>query len=112
MAIRQAFQRANAQILEPYMAVEIQVPTEFQGAIMGSVNKRRGIIMNATADGEYVSVEAEVPLGEMFGYSTELRSLTQGKGEYTMEFKDHRPTPSHLQTELIKEFEAKRKEES
>lgn len=87
---RHAFQKAKAAVLEPIMRVDVEAPNEYQGTLMGGLSKRRGIIVNSTCTGEYGSVEAEVPLGQMFGYSTELRSMTQGKGEYTMEYLQHR----------------------
>jgi elongation factor G len=105
---RQAFEKAIPTVLEPVMSVEAQVPSEFQGTVMGAISKRRGIISNTTAQGEFVSIEAEVPLGEMFGYSTELRSVTQGKGEYSMEYKEHRPAPGHEIKRLTDEFTAKK----
>jgi len=101
MAMRQAFLKADAGILEPIMMVEVQVPPEFQGTITGSLSRRRGVIINTTADSDYVSIDAEVPLAEMFGYSTELRSFTQGKGEFSMEFRRHQHVPSHIQTSLV-----------
>lgn len=110
---RQAFAKANGTILEPVMSVEVQIPGEFQGSVMGSIAKRRGVIASSTPQGEYLSIEAEVPLGEMFGYSTELRSGTQGKGEYSMEFKEHAPAPGsevgRLQEEYTKKIAEGRK---
>lgn len=98
MGFRQAFESAKACVLEPVMKVEVQVPTEFQGSIMSALAKRRGIINNTGSHGDFGSISAEVPLSQMFGYSTELRSMTQGKGEYSMEYLEHRilPDPSQL----------------
>lgn len=95
---RQAFDKATPKVLEPVMKVEVEVPIEFQGTVMGGLSKRRGIIVNSFGHSDYGSISAEVPLAEMFGYSTELRSMTQGKGEYTMEYLEHRflPDPSAL----------------
>ena len=90
------------------MAVE--GPSEFQGAVMGSINQRRGVIIGTSEDSNYTVVEAEVPLVEMFGYSTVLRSLTQGKAEFTMEFASYKQVPRNLADELIKSFNEKKKE--
>ena len=89
-AFKQAYDKAKPEILEPIMKVTVEGPTEFQGNIFGSINQRRGVIISSVEDGNYSSVEAEVPLSEMFGYSTTLRSLTQGKAEFTMEFHETR----------------------
>ena len=77
---------------------------------MGSINQRRGVIIGASEDSNYTVVEAEVPLVEMFGYSTVLRSLTQGKAEFTMEFASYKQVPRNLADELIKSFNEKKKE--
>jgi elongation factor G len=84
MGFREAYAKAAPTILEPIMKVEIDVPTEFQGSVVGQVNQRRGVILDTLASEDQVSVTAEVPLNAMFGYSTDLRSATQGKGTYTM----------------------------
>ncbi len=105
---RQAFHKARPHVLEPIMRVEAQAPSEFQGAVMGGLSKRRGLIVNNAAQGDYVGIEAEVPLGEMFGYSTLLRSLTAGKGEFTMEFIEHRSMPNSA--ELEEAYAAKKAE--
>lgn len=77
---------------------------------MGSINQRRGVIIGTSEDSNYTVVEAEVPLVEMFGYSTVLRSLTQGKAEFTMEFASYKQVPRNLADELIKSFNEKKKE--
>lgn len=105
---RQAFPKAKATVLEPIMNVSVQVPSEFQGNVMGGLSKRRGAIANTEPQGEYVSIEAEIPLGEMFGYATELRSATQGKGEYSMEYKVHSSAPQHEIQRLMKEYQEKK----
>ena len=83
------------------MKVAVEGPTEFQGSIMGSINQRRGMIIGTFEEGEYTVVEAEVPLSEMFGYSTVLRSLTQGKAEFTMEFAIYRQVPRSVAEVII-----------
>ncbi|MDR1930450.1 MAG: elongation factor G [Treponema sp.] len=110
-AFREAYGKARPSILEPIMKVSVEGPTEFQGNIFASINQRRGIISASTEDGTFSRVEAEVPLSEMFGYSTVLRSLTQGKAEFTMEFQKYGKVPSSISEALIKEFEAKKRKE-
>jgi elongation factor G len=109
-AFREAFRKASPIILEPVMKVSVEGPTEFQGAIFASINQRRGIIVSSTEDGNFSNIEAEVPLSEMFGYSTVLRSTTQGKAEYSMEFLKYAKVPASISEELKKQFEDKRKE--
>jgi elongation factor G len=111
-AFREAYMKAKPCILEPIMKVAVEGPTEFQGNIYASINQRRGIISASTEDGTFSRVEAEVPLSEMFGYSTVLRSLTQGKAEFTMEFEKYGKVPQSISEALIKEYEEKRRRES
>ena len=87
------------------MKVSVEGPSEFQGNIYASINQRRGIILSSTEEGTSFKVEAEVPLAEMFGYSTVLRSLTQGKAEFTMEFEKYGKVPQSISETLIKEYE-------
>lgn len=108
-AFREAFMKAKPVILEPIMKVSVEGPSEFQGNIFGSINQRRGIIIGSTEEGAMCSVDAEVPLSEMFGYSTVLRSSTQGKAEFTMEFSKYQKVPNSISEELIKEFQEKNK---
>jgi elongation factor G len=110
-AFREAYNKAKPVILEPIMKVSVEGPTEFQGNIFASINQRRGIIIASVEDGHFSRVEAEVPLSEMFGYSTALRSLTQGKAEFTMEFEKYAKVPQSVSDALIKEAEDKRKKE-
>ena len=109
-AFRQGYAKASPVIMEPIMKVAVEGPSEFQGSVMGSINQRRGVIIGTFEEGNYTVVEAEVPLSEMFGYSTALRSLTQGKAEFTMEFSTYKQVPKGLAEELIKEFNEKKKE--
>ena len=109
-AFRQGYDKAGAVIMEPIMKVAVEGPSEFQGGVMGSINQRRGVIIGTFEEGSYTVVEAEVPLVEMFGYSTTLRSLTQGKAEFTMEFATYKQVPKGLADELIKAFNEKKKE--
>ena len=107
-AFREAYKAAKPAILEPIMKVSIEGPQEFQGNIFGLINQRRGIIISSTEDDNFTRVDAEVPLSEMFGFSTILRSSTQGKAEYSMEFAKYGKAPASISEELIKEYEAKR----
>jgi len=104
-AFKEAYARAKAVIMEPIMKVTVEGPSEFQGAVMGSLNQRRGIIIGTMEEGNYTVIEAEVPLSEMFGYSTVLRSLTQGKAEFTMEFATFKQVPKSVSEELIKKYQ-------
>ena len=110
-AFKEGYKKANPVLMEPIMKVAVEGPTEFQGSIMGSLNQRRGIIIGTLEEGEYTAVEAEVPLSEMFGYSTVLRSLTQGKAEFTMEFSDYKQVPRNVAENLIEELRKKKKEQ-
>jgi len=103
-AFTEVYFKARPQILEPIMRVAVEGPGEFQGAFVRTVMQRRGIIIGTTESEGFVRVEADVPLSEMFGYSTDLRSSTQGKAEYTMEFSKYAPVPAEISDELIKKY--------
>ncbi len=111
-AFRQAYQKAKPQVLEPIMRVSVEGPSEFAGSVFASINQRRGIIVSSTEDGLFARVDADVPLSEMFGYSTALRSLTQGKAEFTMEFLKYGRVPAEVAEELIAKHREKQKEGS
>ncbi len=111
MSFREAYEKAKPVILEPIMKVEVQAPTEFQGSVMGQINQRRGVIVGSENTEGYIIAQAEVPLNAMFGYSTDLRSATQGKGEFTMEFLKYAPVPKQEQDELIKKYKEKKEKE-
>ncbi|MCD4717767.1 MAG: elongation factor G [Desulfobacterales bacterium] len=110
-AFKQAYNKARPVILEPVMKLSVEGPSEFQGNVMSSVNQRRGMITSSTEDGIFTNIEAEVPLAEMFGYATTLRSLTQGKAEFTMEFSRYAKVPVSVAEELKKDFREKLKGE-
>ncbi len=110
-AFKQAYMKARPVILEPVMKLSVEGPSEFQGNVMSSVNQRRGMITSSTEDGVFTNIEAEVPLAEMFGYATTLRSLTQGKAEFTMEFSRYAKVPESIAEELKKDFREKLKGE-
>ncbi len=103
-AFNEVYQGAKPQILEPIMKVAVEGPQEFQGAVLKTVMQRRGIIIGTTETEGFVRLEADVPLSEMFGYSTDLRSATQGKAEYTMEFSKYAPVPANVSEELIDKY--------
>ena len=103
-AFRQAYASARPRILEPVMRVSVEGPGEFQGAIYRTLMQRRGNVLGSTEDAGFARVEAEVPLAEMFGYSTFLRSETQGKAEFTMEFSRYGPAPAEVTAELKKKY--------
>eukprot|EP00172_Hildenbrandia_rubra_P001357 Plantae.Rhodophyta-Hildenbrandia_rubra.ctg18996.p1 GENE.Plantae.Rhodophyta-Hildenbrandia_rubra.ctg18996~~Plantae.Rhodophyta-Hildenbrandia_rubra.ctg18996.p1 ORF type:complete len:759 (-),score=137.62 Plantae.Rhodophyta-Hildenbrandia_rubra.ctg18996:545-2821(-) len=105
---RSAYKGAKPQVLEPVMNVSITCPSESQGPVMGALSRRRGVIVSSQQRTGDVEVECEVPLGEMFGWSTELRSMTQGKGEYSMEYKEHKPAPSEEVERLQEEYQKKK----
>ncbi len=111
-AFKEAYIKAKPVILEPIMKVAVEGPTEFQGNVFGSINQRRGIIVSSADEGTFSTVDAEVPLSEMFGFSTTLRSLTQGKAEFSMEFLKYGKVPKGISEELIKDYEEKRRKES
>ena len=104
-AFRSTYNRCKPVILEPIMRVAVEGPSEFQGTILGTLNQRRGVIQSATEDRNLTVIEAEVPLAEMFGYSTVLRSATQGKSEFTMEFAVYRKVPEAIAEDLKKKYE-------
>jgi elongation factor G len=101
-AFREGYAKAKPIILEPIMKVVVETPTEYQGPVMGSLNKIRGMIVGSQEDGPMSVVEARVPLAQMFGYSTVIRSLTQGKAQFTMEFDSYKQVPAQISDELIK----------
>ncbi len=106
-AFREFYRRARPIILEPIMKVEVEGPQEFQGAMLKSIMQRRGTVVGTTEESGYSRTEAEVPMSEMFGYATDLRSLTQGKAEFSMEFARYLPAPGDVQKELKEKFQSK-----
>ncbi|MFW5693543.1 MAG: elongation factor G [Alkalispirochaeta sp.] len=103
-AFRSVYEKAKPIALEPIMKVVVEGPTEYQGNIFGVLNQRRGLIVASNEDGLFSIVEAEVPLAEMFGFSTVLRSLTQGKAEYSMEFAKYGKVPQSIAEELRQKY--------
>ncbi|KAG2153768.1 P-loop containing nucleoside triphosphate hydrolase protein [Suillus bovinus] len=99
-AFREAYKNTKPVILEPIMTVEVVAPSEFQSAVIGGLNQRRGTIIDSEVRDEEFVCTAEVALNDMFGYSSQLRGATQGKGEFTMEYKNHMPVLPNIQKEL------------
>jgi elongation factor G len=103
-AFRDVYAKAKPIVLEPVMKLEVEGPNEFQGAYIKSIMQRRGTIIGTTEDAGFCRLEAEVPLAAMFGYATDLRSMSQGKAEFTMEFSRYLPVPAEVQQELIEKY--------
>lgn len=104
---RETFLKTKPVLLEPVMKVEIEVPSQYQGPVAGELTSRRGLIVSTEVKGAFATIEGEVPLAETFGYSTDLRSMTQGQGTFTMEFAKYRRVPANIQEEIIAEKKKK-----
>lgn len=103
---RTTFTKADPVLLEPIMKVEVEVPTEFQGPVTGAISAKRGVILGTEGRSGFAVITAEVPLSEMFGYSNDLRGMTQGKGSFSMEFLKYSKIPSRFQEEIVKKAQA------
>jgi elongation factor G len=108
-AFLQGYAKAKPVIHEPIMKVVVETPTDFQGAVMTTLTQRRGIIVGSQDEGPFSVIEAQVPLAEMFGYSTNLRSVTKGQAQFTMEFLIYRQVPQSIADELVKKAAAEKK---
>jgi elongation factor G len=102
MAFKEAASRAGVQLLEPIMDVEVVTPEDYMGDVMGDLSSRRGMIQGSTPRGQATVITARVPLSEMFGYATDVRSMTQGRANYTMVFGSYEPAPQSIQEEVVK----------
>jgi elongation factor G len=98
-------------VLEPLMKLGVEGPVEFQGAIIKTIMQRRGVIIGTTEQEGFTQIEAEVPMAEMFGYATDLRSNTQGKAEFTLEFSKYAPAPNEVKEKLVEKFAGRLKGE-
>ena len=102
-AFKEAYMKARPVIMEPIMKVAVEGPTEFQGAVMGSLNQRRGMILGSQDEGVMCVIESQVPLAEMFGYIGDLRTMTSGRGQFSMEFSHYSACPNSVSEAVIKE---------
>ncbi|MDR0934841.1 MAG: elongation factor G [Erysipelotrichaceae bacterium] len=102
MALKEAAKKCNPVILEPIMSLEITVPEQYYGDVVGDISRRRGLIMGENQRGNAKIIDAHVPLAQMFGYVTDLRSMTQGRGTYSMQFDHYGETPRFIAEEIIK----------
>ena len=100
---RENFSKMKPALLEPIMLMEIECPEEFQGTVVGQVAQKRGMVVSTQTDNNLTRIIAHVPLAETFGYSTDLRSGTQGQGSFSMEFFKYAPVPSNIQATIIEE---------
>jgi elongation factor G len=103
MAFKDAMRKANPVLLEPIMKVEVSVPEDYMGDVIGDINSRRGRIEGMDDIGGGKMIRSFVPLSEMFGYSTDLRSRTQGRGNYSMFFEKYEPVPKSVQEKILSE---------
>ncbi len=110
MAFKDAVKRAKPIILEPIYDVSVKVPEEFAGSVMGDISSRRGKPQGMDSEGKYTIVKAQVPLKEIHGYSTQIRSMTNGRGTYTMSFSHYDPVPGEIQKKIMDEYEASREQ--
>ena len=103
MAFKDGARKADPVLLEPIMNVEVEMPDEYLGDVMGNINRRRGMVTGTDMVNGLQVINAQIPLGEMFGYATDLRSLTQGRGTYNMEFSHYAEVPRNIADKIIGE---------
>ena len=107
MAFKSGFMKSKPILLEPIMKVEVVVPEQYMGDVIGNLSSRRGHVEEMSPLAGMQTIKAKVPLAMMFGYSTDLRSLTQGRGNYTMEFSEYREVPNNIATQIIEKAQGK-----
>jgi elongation factor G len=101
MAFKEGMKRGKPKLLEPVMAVEVVTPEDYLGDVMGNLNSRRGRVEHLEPRGNAQAIRARVPLGEMFGYATDLRSMTQGRATFTMQFDRYEEVPASISAEIV-----------
>lgn len=104
-AFNEAYAKSNPIVLEPIMAVQVTAPQEFQSNLLSQINRRHGVINDSEVRDGYATVNAQIPLNQMFGYSSDLRSASQGKGEFSMEYKCHQPVLRSDQEDMVKAYQ-------
>jgi elongation factor G len=110
-AFKKGFLEAKPVILEPIYDITIKVPEEFMGDVMGDISSRRGKISGMDSQGPFQIIKAKVPLAELYKYSTQLRSLTSGRGLHTREFSHYEPVPKDVEAKIIAEYKKSKEEE-
>ena len=111
MAFKKAFEQCNPALLEPIMDVEIRVPDEYMGEVMGDISSRRGKIMGMDSDGRFQVINAQIPLAELYRYSTTLRSITAGRGIHKRKFSHYEETPADITQKVIENAKKEKEEE-
>jgi elongation factor G len=101
-AFRQSIPQAGPQLIEPVMKVDVFIPDDHVGDVIGDLNRRRGMIKSQDSSGTGVNIKADVPLSEMFGYIGDLRTMTSGRGQFSMEFSHYAPCPKNISEDVIK----------
>ena len=107
-ALRENYSKANPVILEPIMKVIVETPSEFRGNVLATINQRRGVVLDTSVEDDFTIVSSEIPLSEIFGYATVLRTSSQGKAEFTMEFARYEKVPKNLEEDIIKTLAEKK----
>ncbi|MBR16114.1 MAG: elongation factor G, partial [Gammaproteobacteria bacterium] len=107
-AYRQSVPKASPQLLEPVMKVDVFTPEDHVGDVIGDLNRRRGMIKSQEAGATGVRVKADCPLGEMFGYISDLRTMTSGRGQFSMEFSNYSPCPANVAEAVIQEVKERK----
>ncbi len=107
MALKEAVKKASPVLLEPTMALEVVVPEDYLGSVMGDITSRRGNVKGMDQRNDAQVINAEVPLSEMFGYATDLRSMSQGRAVFTMQFSHYSQAPSSVSEQIMEKFHGK-----